>query len=359
MRKDKVVYIHRNPKTLEIYYVGMGEPSRAYRKSSRNKWWKNTYAKYGRIVDVVAKDLSVEDAYELEMLLISEIGRKDNGLGSLVNLDDGGIGTKGHIPTKSARSKLKLRNSKKVINTETLEILSSGAELLDKYSVYNDKLLKDNPRNDWMYLEDYEKGKHLTERWINRYKVRKSYVKIINVNTLEIFYNVQDAFNADSSANCYNPFCSKLKGSKKNNTDSMYYEDYENGRHLTEEWLCRKEKRKREPKPCINIEIYDFKEQVWFKTTRNEFKLKYNTAAVADSFMRNKRFCRREFFERDIQSFYKNQCRWKNILDEKTGVVERFNQWYLADKLNVKPNNVSNFMLGKCKTLYKRYKIVD
>jgi len=355
MKRDKVVYIHRNPKTLEIYYVGMGELSRAYRKTSRNKWWKNTYAKYGRIVEVVAKDLSVEDAYELEVLLISEIGRKDKGLGSLVNLDDGGVGAKGHIPTKSARSKLKLRNSKKVINTETLEILSSGAELRDKYRVYNYTLRKDSPKNDWMYYEDYKKGKHLTEKWINRYKILNSYVKIINVNTLEVFYNVQDAFNADSSVSWYNPFCLKLKGSMKNNTNSMYYEDYENGRHLTEEWLCRKERKRSSYKtPAKDIDVYDFKEQVWFKTTVKAFKEKYKQYPATHLSLCNGRYCRKEYTK-----FDKTNRQWKNILDLETGVIERFNQWHLADRLNVKSNNISNFMLGKCKSLYKRYRVVD
>jgi len=365
MRKDKVVYIHRNPKTLEIYYVGMGEPSRAYKKSSRNKWWKNTYAKYGRIVDVVAKDLSIEDAYELEVFLISEIGRKDKGLGSLVNLDDGGEGATGHIPTQSARRKLSERTSKKVINTETLEVLKSGTELLNKYGLFNNILQSDNPKSDWMKLEDYKKGKHLTEKWVNRYKMGLRYLKIINTETLEVFYSIEEAAKSIGKGSYrknksqYNLLSAKLKGSKRNNTDFMYYEDYEIGRHLTEEWLCRKERRKGEPKPSMSIEIYDFKEQVWFKTTMKEFKLKHNMVAITDFFICKKRFCRRELFESDIESFYKNEYSWKNILDTKTGVIERFNQWYLADKLNVKPNNISSFMLGKCKTLYKRYKIVD
>ena len=45
----------------------------------------------------------------------------------------GGEGATGHIPTQSARRKLSKRMSKRVINTETLEILKSGTELLSKY----------------------------------------------------------------------------------------------------------------------------------------------------------------------------------------------------------------------------------
>jgi len=91
MRKDKVVYIHRNPKTLEIYYVGMGNTYRAYNFSMRNKYWLNYTNKYGKpIVDIVASSLTEEDAWELEVLLIKEIGRKTKGEGTLTNISKGG-----------------------------------------------------------------------------------------------------------------------------------------------------------------------------------------------------------------------------------------------------------------------------
>lgn len=91
MRKDKVVYIHRNPKTLEIYYVGMGNIYRAYNFFDRNRHWLNYTNKYGKpIVDIVASNLTEEDAWELEVLLIKEIGRKAKGEGTLTNISKGG-----------------------------------------------------------------------------------------------------------------------------------------------------------------------------------------------------------------------------------------------------------------------------
>lgn len=91
MRKDKVVYIHRNPKTLEIYYVGMGNTRRAYEFFNRNRYWLNYTNKYGKpIVDIVASNLTEEDAWDLEVLLIKEIGRKTTGEGILTNISKGG-----------------------------------------------------------------------------------------------------------------------------------------------------------------------------------------------------------------------------------------------------------------------------
>jgi hypothetical protein len=359
--KNKVVYLHRKKTEGTIFYVGMGEQDRAYTTHSRNKWWTNVYKKHDRVVDIVAKDLSIDDAYELEVFLISEIGRRDLGLGNLVNLDNGGEGASGHIPTASARRKLSKRMSKKVINTETLEVLKSGTELLEKYGIFRNGLNKQHPNSDWMRLEDYDNGKHLTEKWINRYKIKNGYIKIINTNTLDIFYSIEEAAKSigkgsyKNNQSQYNRLSQKLKGSIKNNSDFMHYDDYEKGVHLTKEWITRKEKKisKREVS-SKEIEVYDFKKQVWFKTTTKDFRDKYNQTATTTQSLCQGRYCRKEY-----NKFNETNNRWKNILDIETSKIERFNQVSLAKKLNVNSNNLSGFFLGRQKTLYKRYKIVD
>ena len=359
--KNKVVYLHRKKTEGTIFYVGMGEQDRAYTTHSRNKWWTNVYKKHDRVVDIVAKDLSIDDAYELEVFLISEIGRKDLGLGNLVNLDDGGKGATGHIPTQNARDKLSKRMSKKVINTETLEVLKSGSELTKKYGIFTNGLQKDHPKSDWMKLKDYKNGKHLTEKWINRYKIKNSYVKIINTNTLDIFYSIEEAAKSigkgsyKNNQSQYNRLSQKLKGSVKNNSNLMYYDDYEKGLHLTKEWITRKERKiSRRGIPLKEIEIYDFKKQVWFKTTRKDFYDKYGIKPSTYTSLLNGRFCRKEY-----KKFNKTNNQWKNILNIETNKVERFNQWYLSEKLGVTSNNLSNLFLGRTKIIYKKYKIID
>ena len=122
-----------------------------------------------------------------------------------------------------------------------------------------------------MKLEDYKKGKHLTEKWINRYKIKNSYIKIINTETLEVFYSIEEATKSigkgsyRNNESQYNILSAKLKGGKRNNTDFMYYEDYELGRHLTEEWNNRKAYAPRPSRPPKEIELYDFKEEVWLR----------------------------------------------------------------------------------------------
>lgn len=356
MEANKVVYLHRKESDLSIFYVGMGNPERPYVTQKRNEWWENTYKKHGIIVDVVAEGLSVEDAWELEVFLISELGRKNKGLGNLVNLDDGGKGTSGHVRKRKTNKKAGDKNSKKVINTETLEILKSGMTLFRKHGIRAGKLYHEYPKTDWMNLDDYNKGKHLTEKWINRYKINRAYVKLINTKTLEVFYSLEDACGFNVNEKKYKRYSDKLSGRTKNNSDLMHYKDYEKGKHLTEEWIGRKIRKRVQVKKIESkeIEIYDFKEQFWFKTTYTDFELKYKIAPSKGGSLCKGRFCRK-----DCAIFDEINNQWKNILDLHTNKVYRFNIWHLSNYLGLKSVAVAGLFYGKQKILYKRYKLVN
>jgi group I intron endonuclease len=90
---NKVVYRHLRNDDGSTFYIGMGNEKRPYTKDGRSKFWNNIVNKYGYSVEVLAKNLSLEEAEDLEKLLIKEYGRKDLGLGNLTNLTDGGEGT--------------------------------------------------------------------------------------------------------------------------------------------------------------------------------------------------------------------------------------------------------------------------
>ena len=91
-----VVYRHRRLDTFEVFYIGIGKTEkRAYSKKSRNKWWKNIILKTEYSVEIIIEDISWKEAQEVEVLLISEYGRRDLGLGNLVNLTNGGEVTQG------------------------------------------------------------------------------------------------------------------------------------------------------------------------------------------------------------------------------------------------------------------------
>jgi len=98
-----IVYAHRRKDNGEIFYIGMGVcEKRANRFSKRNRYWNDVYNKFGAYVDVLATDLSVKDAEELEMFLIQEIG-----IDNLTNITRGGQkGRLGDRKTKEERDKI-------------------------------------------------------------------------------------------------------------------------------------------------------------------------------------------------------------------------------------------------------------
>jgi len=104
-----IVYRHRRLDTFEIFYVGIGkENKRAYSKANRNSWWKNIVEKTEYSVEILFSNISWEEACELEMLFISEYGRKDLSTGILVNLTDGGEGIVGNIISDRTKEKMRL-----------------------------------------------------------------------------------------------------------------------------------------------------------------------------------------------------------------------------------------------------------
>ena len=92
-QENKVVYRHRRNDNYTVFYVGIGSPQRPYVKNKRSVFWKNIVKKYGYTIEILAKNISIEDAKDLEKLLIQEYGRLDLETGTLCNLTDGGEGT--------------------------------------------------------------------------------------------------------------------------------------------------------------------------------------------------------------------------------------------------------------------------
>ena len=92
-----IVYQHRRKDTNSIFYIGIGKDiKRAYSTKNRTKHWKNIVLKCGYEVDILIDGLSYEDACVVEIGMIKSYGRKDLGLGELVNLTDGGQGSNGY-----------------------------------------------------------------------------------------------------------------------------------------------------------------------------------------------------------------------------------------------------------------------
>ena len=89
------VYAHKRGDNNEIFYIGKGNKKRCIDTNNRNFHWINIVNKYNYYVEILYNNLSEEDAFKIEAELISKYGRLDNKTGLLVNMTDGGEGSKG------------------------------------------------------------------------------------------------------------------------------------------------------------------------------------------------------------------------------------------------------------------------
>ena len=114
-----VVYKHIRKNTNEVFYIGIGKTiKRAHSKSDRTKYWYNII-KDGYDVEIMFSDLTWEDALVKEKELIKFYGRKDLGLGPLVNLTDGGEGSLNRKLSLESRKKISVANKGKKLSEET------------------------------------------------------------------------------------------------------------------------------------------------------------------------------------------------------------------------------------------------
>lgn len=108
---EAYVYRHVRLDTNEVFYVGRGTVykapyERAKDRSSRNKHWKHIVGQTEYRIDIIMEGITVEESKEKEIEFIALYGRKDLGLGTLVNYTDGGENTAGKPLSEEHKKKI-------------------------------------------------------------------------------------------------------------------------------------------------------------------------------------------------------------------------------------------------------------
>ena len=204
------VYIHRRLTDSVIFYVGMGDKDRPNTFKNRNKHWHNTVNKHGRSVEVLFKNLTKEDAIELEIFLISLIGRKDLNKGTLINKTDGGEGALGVIMSEETKQKMRKPKSEEHRLKLVANIKKRNKDLwkgVSKTTEHRDKISK--------------KMQGIVRSEETRQKMSKAKGKpVINIETGDVYGSVKIA--AESCGLSYTKLGPKLSGYGKNNTPFRY-----------------------------------------------------------------------------------------------------------------------------------------
>lgn len=93
---DFCIYIHSRLDDGVPFYVGKGKLHRAHTKHGRSDYWNSVVAKHGGYsVEIIANNLSENEAFLHEKRFVAFYGRRKLGTGPLVNLTDGGEGVSG------------------------------------------------------------------------------------------------------------------------------------------------------------------------------------------------------------------------------------------------------------------------
>jgi len=103
------VYAHVNATTGVIFYIGKGKTYRAKSLHRRSERWHNYVKKYGYTIMYIEEHLTQEQSFLAEIHYIKAFGRKDLGVGELINMSDGGVGgnnNKGRKLSKEWREKI-------------------------------------------------------------------------------------------------------------------------------------------------------------------------------------------------------------------------------------------------------------
>jgi len=184
------IYKHIRLDNNEIFYIGIGSDKnykRAYQKISRNMFWKHVVNKTKYIVEIIDDNLTWENACEKEVNLIKEIGRRDLGLGTLVNLTDGGDGM--NNPTNEIRIKMSnrmMKNQYRLNHTHSEE----SKQKMKESALKKDKSFYSNP----------ERNKKISDSKINvsrseetKEKIHKHHEKYLKGKTRVEIYGIEKA----------------------------------------------------------------------------------------------------------------------------------------------------------------------
>lgn len=119
MKSDYYVYLHTRLSDSTIFYVGKGFGRRAWSSCGRNEWWKNTVKKHGFAVTIFKDGLDEKTALALEIELIAKMRKTEK----LVNLVDGGGGTRGWKHSQKAKAAISKFNKGKKLSQKALGAL--------------------------------------------------------------------------------------------------------------------------------------------------------------------------------------------------------------------------------------------
>lgn len=214
------LYRHIRFDKNEVFYVGIGTKQnsktnkhsilykRAYSKSKRGQYWDNITYKSNYRIEIIIESDNREFIEQKEKEFIKLYGRKDLGLGTLVNLTDGGDGAKNAIRTEKEKINLSLKLTKPYymydLNGNFIQEWKSFLLMNTKlnFTILDDNLIRgilNKTKGTNIYKgfcwSRIKNNKIIPiQKIVGKNKKRKNFIKLTNMLTLkeEIFKTTKD-----------------------------------------------------------------------------------------------------------------------------------------------------------------------
>lgn len=134
------LYRHIRLDSQEPFYIGIGtkpdynvrsherQYHRAYVKAKKSTFWKNITSKTDYEVEILMESDDYDFIKQKEIEFIALYGRRDLGLGTLVNMTDGGDGVSNKVLSKETRDKMSKSAMGKKASDETKAKLSLASK---------------------------------------------------------------------------------------------------------------------------------------------------------------------------------------------------------------------------------------
>lgn len=172
-----ILYRHIRLDKNEPFYIGIGlNESRAYGKTGRGSYWKRIVKKAGYSIDILFSDLTWEEACIKEKEFIALYGRKDLGLGPLINMTNGGEGLCN--PSKEVRDRLSKTTKERLATQEGRDYISEKTKDAMKRPEVK-KIISEAQKRRFSCEENRKITREKTKLAMHRPDVRKKFLDSI------------------------------------------------------------------------------------------------------------------------------------------------------------------------------------
>lgn len=277
------VYIDFKPDGVP-FYVGIGNDARV-KCVVRNTWHTQIRRKYPGWQRKVVEVADRKSCEEFESFLIAEIGRRDLGLGTLVNLTDGGEGASNAVVSEETRKKQSLAGKGKPKPPSFGEKISKALTGIKRTPEQIENFRKAQIGKKHNEQHRIKTAKASKERWQNEEYKQKA--------TASLKKSWEDASRKELRSKQQIEFCSNpLVREKMSETTKQLWKTDEYRTKVLTSWknATLPPKQKREPKYKISEEgVKNITEAL----NRPELKAKLSEIRKQLVWINNGEYCRR------------------------------------------------------------------